>query len=714
MKKTWIALAGVAIAFAMLSVVAVPSAGAQTSLDAQIQALLQEIAALQAQISGGTSAPTSDFVFTRNLTVGSTGNDVMELQKFLNAQAGIQVAAAGSAGSPGMETSYFGPATKAALAQYQAANGISPAVGYFGPITRGHVNSAVVVTPPGGSGNLPEGCTSATGFSPITGADCSGGLVLPAGCTSTSGYSPTTGEKCDSTGGSTPSGDLEGGAGSLDDADYISKLSNEEVGEGESDVEVAGLEIEAGDGSDLEILAVNLNFSKGTADRDFHRYADEVSVLFDGEEVARLDADEFTRNNNYDKNITIGTGNIIRAGETKNLVVRVTGVTNLDSGDASETWTLEFESVRYRDAQGAIITDTSTGDINDGTGRTFSFEEFAAAVNAELIVTNGDDDINEARVIVVSDTADTDDVDLFSFNLRAKGNSDITIDDLPVLLTSVGADTGAMINTVELWADGTFLKSKSVASTTGAAVLTRTVVFDDMNFTINAGDTVEMVVRADFNDLEDAFGEGDTIKAEFGETQTDLSTFDVRDEQDNELSDARKTGSATSEAHVVYENAPVISNITTSVSVQSVSDSLVDVKGVYTIEFDVTAAGADLYIASSTASTTDDSKGIEWAVKGDTFAGAGTSNLSVVGKSLTASSAFKVNAGQTERFKLVVSLDNQAPSAGFFGVEVDSINFLDAEDTGFAATAAFLGTNANYTTLSVGLDDLETSNVSLN
>src|SRR3989304_5376263 len=116
----------------------VPVAGAQTTADlqAQITALLAQIAALQAQI--GT--PASTYSFTRSLTVGSTGADVKALQQWLNAN-GYPVSATG-AGSPGNESTYFGAKTKAALAKYQAAKGISPAVGYFGPITRASLASA--------------------------------------------------------------------------------------------------------------------------------------------------------------------------------------------------------------------------------------------------------------------------------------------------------------------------------------------------------------------------------------------------------------------------------------------------------------------------------------------------------------------------------------------------------------------------------------------
>src|SRR3989344_1956861 len=92
---------------------------------------------------------TGNCGFTRSLTTGSTGADVKCLQQYLNGTA-FKVAASG-AGSPGAETMYFGPATKGAVAKWQAANGVAPAVGYFGPISQAKYNSLVAggPTPPG-------------------------------------------------------------------------------------------------------------------------------------------------------------------------------------------------------------------------------------------------------------------------------------------------------------------------------------------------------------------------------------------------------------------------------------------------------------------------------------------------------------------------------------------------------------------------------------
>ena len=84
--------------------------------------------------SSNTTATTATSAFPKDLKMGETDPEVRSLQQYLNAHGFI--VAAGGAGSPGNETDYFGTATKAALIKFQKANNISPAVGYFGPLTR--------------------------------------------------------------------------------------------------------------------------------------------------------------------------------------------------------------------------------------------------------------------------------------------------------------------------------------------------------------------------------------------------------------------------------------------------------------------------------------------------------------------------------------------------------------------------------------------------
>ena len=100
----------------------VPIASAQT---VDINALLAQIAQLQAlvaQLQAAQGGAVAACTFSKDLTLGSTGDDVKCLQKYLNA-AGHQVAASG-VGSSGNETTYFGSLTRAAVAKWQAANGV--------------------------------------------------------------------------------------------------------------------------------------------------------------------------------------------------------------------------------------------------------------------------------------------------------------------------------------------------------------------------------------------------------------------------------------------------------------------------------------------------------------------------------------------------------------------------------------------------------------
>ncbi len=74
------------------------------------------------------------YVFGKDLTLGSTGPDVVALQRHL-VKVGLMVL------PPDASYGYFGLVTRAAVARYQAQNGIAPVAGYFGPKTRTHLNA---------------------------------------------------------------------------------------------------------------------------------------------------------------------------------------------------------------------------------------------------------------------------------------------------------------------------------------------------------------------------------------------------------------------------------------------------------------------------------------------------------------------------------------------------------------------------------------------
>lgn len=75
---------------------------------------------------------TPSFAFTRSLTIGSTGADVVALQTFLEQRGLLEL-------PPGVTNGYYGSLTRAAVSRYQTSAGVAPSVGYFGPVTRAKV-----------------------------------------------------------------------------------------------------------------------------------------------------------------------------------------------------------------------------------------------------------------------------------------------------------------------------------------------------------------------------------------------------------------------------------------------------------------------------------------------------------------------------------------------------------------------------------------------
>jgi len=94
-----------------------------------------------------TPVAVCPFTWTRDLTTGSTGNDVKKLQQFLNTDPATQLVTNGP-GSPGEETAFFGPLTSDAVLRFQEQNradilapiGLLSGTGFFGPLTQVKAN----------------------------------------------------------------------------------------------------------------------------------------------------------------------------------------------------------------------------------------------------------------------------------------------------------------------------------------------------------------------------------------------------------------------------------------------------------------------------------------------------------------------------------------------------------------------------------------------
>ena len=94
----------------------------------------------------GGGSETSCAVVSRNLWVGISGSDVKILQEVLNRDNRTRLAIVGP-GSPGNETMYFGPVTKAAVIKFQEIYksevltpvGLASGSGYVGTFTRAKI-----------------------------------------------------------------------------------------------------------------------------------------------------------------------------------------------------------------------------------------------------------------------------------------------------------------------------------------------------------------------------------------------------------------------------------------------------------------------------------------------------------------------------------------------------------------------------------------------
>ena len=154
-NKVTAGLVSIAFVFSAVATFSVTAQGDSTAdLQAQVARLiaeLNELKGLQKKsyttvASGGNAA--CPYTWNKNLTIGSSGDDVRQLQRFLNGNPQTQVAVSG-VGSPGSETNYYGPATSRAVSKFQemyAAQiltplGLTKGTGGFYTSTRNHANS---------------------------------------------------------------------------------------------------------------------------------------------------------------------------------------------------------------------------------------------------------------------------------------------------------------------------------------------------------------------------------------------------------------------------------------------------------------------------------------------------------------------------------------------------------------------------------------------
>lgn len=627
-KKLVIGLAVVAAAFGFVY------AHAETMTAEQLQAQIAQLQALIAQLGGGTTGATpSAYTYTRSLTVGSTGADVMALQKFLIGK-GFAIAAG--------PTGTFGPQTKAALAKYQTSVGITPASGYFGPITMASLNSMVG-----------------------TGTGSTGGSTGTTGSTGTS---------------------LQGGAGDIT-VTLKNSGTNDQVFEGDEGTKVLGMDVKA-EGSDVSVNSVKVDFTiPSSVSTRLNRYVDSVDVMVGGKVVGSADVDSFTKNgSHYSYNIPVKNA-VVKENQTDRFYVAINAANTIDTNNLGASFTVAATSLRFEDATGALFSDTESSITN-----TFTFEKLSTAGDVSLTVSEDDTSVNDAHTVQADNTSDTNNVELLSFKLKAKG-ADITLNSIPFTLTSSGAGVTEILNDARLMMDGkevgdlvqgatTGYASSSLASSTDTTYYIKFQNLDDDDVVINEGDTANFTLEADINDLGGAFTTGDSLTATL--TGTGIS---AEDQNGDSLVSSDKKGSANSDGTKFAASGITTSNFvtTSAVSKDYGSSSSPNHQGEYVMTFQVTAFQDPAYIALTAASSTSGTAyGVVFRMEDSsgTLLGSGTTTASVRkvgGQGSVTSNYLQLNDGETATLELTVNHD--IATTGYAHVQILGVNFNQSSAT---------------------------------
>ena len=468
------------VAAAMLFTLAAPSAKAATAeeLQAQITALMAQIAALQGQ-TGGAGSGAAACTFTRSLTLGSEGSDVNCLQNYLTSTGHYKFS--------GGSTGYFGPVTASAVAAWQGANGISPAAGYFGPISRARYESMGPAVPP-----------------------------------------PAPGDDADDTDDTDDDSDVTlGGEASLTTFEVSDGEDADDVEEGSEDMEVAEFAIEFNNGDAMITrLDVGLNIAAdANDDNDPWDNLDEVSLWVDGEEVGRVDAsdeDEYLDDTANTASLRFsGLDIVAMEDEEITVIVAVSVQNNIDGVSDGVDVEVRALSMRFVDGDDVTSTETSYGDMEDdytGASADFTIDEEGAGDDLDLASSSDEPD---ARTLAL-DENDNEEYEIFAFELDADdSDGDIDINEIVIdmVLSSTTGAIDDVVNDFRIEIDGESFNAESYVGTAS----TTSVTFDiDGDFTVEAGETATVVVFAEFEDMDSAsLYQGVTITASVDKTDID-------------------------------------------------------------------------------------------------------------------------------------------------------------------------------------------------
>lgn len=322
--------AATAVAAVVIVLGIAPAAHADqlSDMQAQINALLAQIAQLQAQLGQGayysgayTGYGYSGYgcTFTRDLAYGMSGSDVSCLQNYL-ITSGYFI--------PSGPTGYFGQQTQAAVAVWQAAHNVYPANGYFGSSSMYAYQS---------------------------------GLYQNGGNNNNNGNNRNNDNR-----------NLRGGAATLQSFNLVGDNTNLE--EDENNRDVATIRFRPS-GGDVRVDSLSLDFQANNNDASVHPwdYFDSITIM-DEDSGKKLDSMDVSSSGDWDR-VSDGSeptyelnfnrlDDVIREDDTAHLRILVSTDRSIDGDMRDQSFDL-FVPNRGLEAEDSEGRTRTTGDDSD-------------------------------------------------------------------------------------------------------------------------------------------------------------------------------------------------------------------------------------------------------------------------------------------------------------------------------------------------------------